>query len=613
MIRSSALLTVAAMAMLVAGVFSASLGLIYASIAVSILAALTLGVGVLLRRRELFGEAAAGDIRPGWAAAEVAGARSAGIRRPGPLPPGPGRPVRGSPQVRGRRPTTRREPAAVATDAVATATVARRMATSPQGRGKAASGAGSGSGRWPGSIAAKGAPVTGRRGGEHSAAHAVGRGRSARPASGTGPAARDPEVHGPAPREPARGDRAGTERDRAGRAPGDREPAGSPWGERESARREPAAQEWGDRDSAGREAAARGRADREPVGREHAGSGPERDQGWRGRNRDQTAASADRDQASRGRDQDRDRGAAAKADMGQAAVEREPAAWGSRDRAAHGRDQPGASPQAEAFRLPSADERTARDRDDAARRGHADSPAAGDEFWDQVSEELSGGGSQGPVRPAWPATAGPRAMGTGSAAKYGPAETGEDEPDAVSSSPEYRQGGPAPGDRGEASRSAGRPDEEDGRAEPPTVGESRWDRMVPPYVDDPTGLRRDRTPAESGSDDLPAGEDSPSGAAAGAVGQDPDSVWSPWSSFRATRQEEQAVSGGRDLRGPGEQGDQDQRPEQPERGEQPGRDERPEPGERRDAQRRNPRRMRGRTGRCRGEPSLARHAGPRPE
>ena len=80
MIRSSALLTVAAMAMLVAGVFSASLGLIYASIAVSILAALTLGVGVLLRRRELFGEAAAGDIRPGWAAAEVAGARSAGIR-----------------------------------------------------------------------------------------------------------------------------------------------------------------------------------------------------------------------------------------------------------------------------------------------------------------------------------------------------------------------------------------------------------------------------------------------------------------------------------------------------------------------------------------------------
>src|SRR5258708_36014988 len=80
------------MAMLVAGVFSASLGLIYASIAVSILAAVTLGVGVLLRRRELFGEAIAGDIRPGWAAADVAGARSAGgrpARSPGAGPRAP--------------------------------------------------------------------------------------------------------------------------------------------------------------------------------------------------------------------------------------------------------------------------------------------------------------------------------------------------------------------------------------------------------------------------------------------------------------------------------------------------------------------------------------------
>ena len=77
MIRSSALLTVAALAMLVAGAFSASLGLIYASIAVSILAAGTLGAGVLLRRREIFGEAGAGDTGPGWAAGDVAGARPA--------------------------------------------------------------------------------------------------------------------------------------------------------------------------------------------------------------------------------------------------------------------------------------------------------------------------------------------------------------------------------------------------------------------------------------------------------------------------------------------------------------------------------------------------------
>ena len=51
MIRSSALLTAVAMAILVAGVSAANLGLIYLSIAVSILAAVTLAVGVLLRRR----------------------------------------------------------------------------------------------------------------------------------------------------------------------------------------------------------------------------------------------------------------------------------------------------------------------------------------------------------------------------------------------------------------------------------------------------------------------------------------------------------------------------------------------------------------------------------
>src|SRR5690348_5582327 len=97
-IRSSALLTVAAMAMLVAGVFSASLGLIYASIAVSILAALTLGVGVLLRRRELFGQATAEDALPSWATADVAGARpagirAAGIRATGTEPPSAGKPA----------------------------------------------------------------------------------------------------------------------------------------------------------------------------------------------------------------------------------------------------------------------------------------------------------------------------------------------------------------------------------------------------------------------------------------------------------------------------------------------------------------------------------------
>src|SRR6516164_1094499 len=62
------------MAILVAGVAAANLALIYVSIAVSILAAVTLAVGVLLRRRELFGETGAAPRRdqPGWSAPEAA-------------------------------------------------------------------------------------------------------------------------------------------------------------------------------------------------------------------------------------------------------------------------------------------------------------------------------------------------------------------------------------------------------------------------------------------------------------------------------------------------------------------------------------------------------------
>src|SRR5579859_7959491 len=56
------------MATLVAGVVSANLMLIYLSIAGSILAAVTLGAGVFLRRRELFGDAGAGGTQRGWAA-----------------------------------------------------------------------------------------------------------------------------------------------------------------------------------------------------------------------------------------------------------------------------------------------------------------------------------------------------------------------------------------------------------------------------------------------------------------------------------------------------------------------------------------------------------------
>src|SRR5262249_61379898 len=83
LIRSSALLTAVAIAVLVAGVSAANLALIYVSIAVSILAAITLAVGVLLRRRELFGETGAAPQRdqPGWAAPKAA--------RPVPVTPAP--------------------------------------------------------------------------------------------------------------------------------------------------------------------------------------------------------------------------------------------------------------------------------------------------------------------------------------------------------------------------------------------------------------------------------------------------------------------------------------------------------------------------------------------
>jgi hypothetical protein len=133
-------------------------------------------------------------------------------------------------------------------------------------------------------------------------------------------------------------------------------------------------------------------------------------------------------------------------------------------------------------------------------------------------------------------------MGAGSAAKYGSAETGDDEPEAAWSPPGYRQAEPASWGEG-TSRPADRPDEDDEQAERPAAGEARWERMVPPYVDDLTRPRRDTEPDASG--DLPSGQDLPAGEEAEAVaGQETGSAWSAWSSFRATRAEEEAASGG---------------------------------------------------------------------
>jgi hypothetical protein len=155
-------------------------------------------------------------------------------------------------------------------------------------------------------------------------------------------------------------------------------------------------------------------------------------------------------------------------------------------------------------------------------------------------------------------------MGAGSAARYGQAGTGDDEPEAAWSPPGYRQAEPASWS-GETSP-ADRPDEDDEQAGQPAAGESSWDRMVPPYVDDLTRPRRDREPAGSGPGDLPAREDSPAGEEAeAAAGQEAGTVWSAWSSFRATRAEEEAASGGYDRRGQGEEWDEDERRREDER------------------------------------------------
>ena len=432
MIRSSALLTVTAMAMLVAGVFSASLGLIYASIAVSILAALTLGVGVLLRRRELFGGAAAGDIRPGRAAADVAGARPAVIPSAGIQAAGTG--TAGAAQEAGARQAADDRPR---TDRGATGDDGgEKDGDLAEGPRKAASGAGPGAGRWPGSIAAKGASVTGRRGGEHAAAHAVGRGRSARPAPGTGQSARDPAAQAPAPGEPAGGDPARTERDRAGRAA------------------------WADR----------------------AGQDQERDR-TRGGTGARTGTLPRRPTVTRPR-------------QGASPPPGEPAAMGHRSGTRQpphhrprrsGCPRPMSGPPGPGATWPAADVRTPRPRTTTSGTGSAkNSPAAG-----------AGPPSGRPGQP-------PRDRG-----RWGPVPLPSTAlPTRRTASrrrPGHRRGTGRRNPRPGTARPRGRPTRRPVTNRPswPAAGESGWDRMVPPYVDDLTRPKRDREPAETGSGDAP--------------------------------------------------------------------------------------------------------------
>jgi hypothetical protein len=390
LIRSSALLTAVAMVVLVVGVSAANLALIYVSIAVSILAAVTLAVGVLLRRRELLGEAGAAPQRdqPGWAAPKTAR----------PVPVRPAADDRVTADRGGRREDTRR-------DGEQPGDLAARLRKA--GSGAAAD---AGSARWPASIAAKGAPATARRDGEQT----TGGGRVTR---------------SPADRRPGRGDWAGRDRAGAGRDQGpatarpDREPAAPGRGR-------------GERDRA---AAARADRARTPPGRD-------RDQ--------ETPVRRDRDQESPAR---RDR-----------------------EQAGRGRGEAAAGQQAEAFRLPPQSERT-RARAEELSRAVSGEPA-GDDLRDRVSEEFADSGSQEPVRPAWSAAAGPRAMGTGSAARRAPGETADEPAEAGQPEPrqpEPRQPEPVPWAREAVSRPPVPPDDDAARAaataEPvPSSGWSAW-------------------------------------------------------------------------------------------------------------------------------------------
>ena len=268
-------------------------------------------------------------------------------------------------------------------------------------------------------------------------------------------------------------------RGRAARPPSVREPAAREPGAREPARGDSAGLERGDREPAGREPAAR-----DAVGRDQ----------------DPAAARPDREQAGRGQE----------------------------------RDEAAAGPHAEAFRLPPQSERI-RARAEELGRAMSGDPA-GNDFWDRVSEEFAESGSQDPVRPAWSATAGPRAMGTGSAARRAPGEAGDELEETGPAG--FRQFERAPRDRDATPRPSGPPDEEHDRDEQPGGAGAgpRLDRVVPPYVDDLARRGRQQREPEREPEREPAGADEPEDDAAGAGatgGPAASSAWSAWSSARA--------------------------------------------------------------------------------
>ena len=298
MIRSSALLVVVAIALLAAGVFASSLELVYVSIGVSILAAVLLSAGVILRRREIFGTAEAARLgmpasRP---AADIAAVPAMSDGRNG---------AARDDWNTGDRANGSRQAAAAAADASLARDSAAGLAGPVKDGTVQASPADSGPVKG-GSVkggSAKGGREAARRTGERSAGHAAGPGRpGSSPAEGREPAVAgavsgaDSELSWPKTTDreeatPGRSrDQAASRQDSDAAAPGrDRERATS-WDDRTATAGRGGAPAGRDRDQAA------SREDREEAG---ARQGQDRPVPWQ----DRPAAAWDRGLAGPGRDQ----------------------------------------------------------------------------------------------------------------------------------------------------------------------------------------------------------------------------------------------------------------------------------------------------------------------
>jgi hypothetical protein len=362
-IRFSAILIAAAIAVLVTGVLATNLALVYLSIVASVLAAALLAVGVLLRREEIFGDAG----------------RARAVRQPAqPLPGGAGAPVMVGGRARILRPGGRaaESPAVIANgDAGAEPGQDARSGTRKPIRGKSApdqAGAAKTGSAKPGSAKAGPGRAGGRIASGYSGTHGRGRsttappgrrgatappaGTGARGAGGPGPTGSAPGDAGPPRVGTSASDLAGGSPDLPGGAPD--LPGGAP------------DRAGGPADRAGRpstDQAGTSSPDRAGGAPDRAGSPPD----W--------AKTSSAPQASNG----------------------QPESAGPRPPSGRAKDAAPPSPPG----LPPASP--------VPGRPPAPAPSSGvhDDFWDRVSEELDASTQRAPAAPPWAATAGYRAMG----------------------------------------------------------------------------------------------------------------------------------------------------------------------------------------------------------